>query len=520
MVKLTIDNRTVEVAEGSTILDAARILGVKIPTMCFLAGFEPSTSCMVCVVRVNGSASLVPACATKVVEGMQVESETDAIHAARRTALELLLSDHAGDCMGPCQVGCPAEMEIPLMIRQIASGKMRDAIQTVKRDIPLPACLGRICPAPCEKVCRRRQKDSAVGICLLKRYVGDVDLQSPRPYLPRCASPIGKKVAVVGAGPAGLSAAYYLAVKGAAVTVYEQNARAGGGLLVDELKAKLPPEVVEAEVRTLVATGFQVVYSTRVGRDISWTDVVDSSDAVFLAMGTIDPEDAERIGVAVKSQSVAVDKTTYQSSISKIFAGGNAAGPKRRLAVRAVADGKEAAESILQFLTAGKTSGPKARFNSRMGKLSDDDMARFAAEADPAARVMPADMQIGFSTDEAIAESRRCLHCDCRKADACRLRILGESHGASIAAYDSPKRPFERDLSHPEIIFESGKCIDCGLCIQTARKHLEPLGLAFVGRGFNVRVRVPFGKSIAEGLHSAARECAANCPTGAICLVE
>ena len=125
MIKLTIDNQSVEVAEnGATILDAARKLGIEIPTMCWVKEFAPSTSfCMVCIVRINGSQSLVPSCATKAVEGMQVESNTEVINAARRTAVELLLSDHAGDCMGPCQIGCPAEMEIPLMIRQIIAGK-------------------------------------------------------------------------------------------------------------------------------------------------------------------------------------------------------------------------------------------------------------------------------------------------------------------------------------------------------------------------------------------------------------
>src|SRR4030066_2193424 len=100
MPKLTIDNREVEVAEGATILEAAEKLGIKIPTMCFLKGYKPSTSCMVCVVKVNGMEQLVPSCGAIAEDGMQVESSTEEVRCARTAALELLLSDHVGDCMG------------------------------------------------------------------------------------------------------------------------------------------------------------------------------------------------------------------------------------------------------------------------------------------------------------------------------------------------------------------------------------------------------------------------------------
>ena len=207
MPKLTIDNREVEVPGGATILDAAEKLGIDIPTMCFMKGCQPSTSCMVCVVKVEGRAVLLPACGTLAEEGMRVVSDCEEVHEARKTALELLLSDHVGDCLGPCHVICPAEMNIPLMIRQIAAGQMRDAIETVKNDIALPAVLGRICPKPCERGCRRAAIDDAVSICLLKRYVADVDLESAKPYSPVCESKQNKRVAVIGAGPAGLAAA-------------------------------------------------------------------------------------------------------------------------------------------------------------------------------------------------------------------------------------------------------------------------------------------------------------------------
>ena len=188
--KIFVDTATEMFGAGAVITKsqktaAADKAGVSIPSMCFLKGCAASTSCMVCVVRVNAAQSLVPACGTKAVDGMVVESDSPEVLAARKTALELLLSDHVGDCMGPCHVTCPAKMDIPVMIRQIAAGEFAEAIKTVKKDIPLPAVLGRICPAPCENACRRRLQDSAVSICLLKRFVaaqldtlGDTELRS------------------------------------------------------------------------------------------------------------------------------------------------------------------------------------------------------------------------------------------------------------------------------------------------------------------------------------------------------
>ena len=122
MITLTIDNKEVQAPEGSNILEAAERAGVHIPTLCYAKTLKPSSSCMVCVVRIEGLKSLVPACGSKAADKMVVTTNSDEIRAARTAAIELLLSDHVGDCLGPCAVGCPAKMNIPLMIRQIAAG--------------------------------------------------------------------------------------------------------------------------------------------------------------------------------------------------------------------------------------------------------------------------------------------------------------------------------------------------------------------------------------------------------------
>ncbi len=519
MPELTIDNRPVQIEEGATILDAAEKLGIAIPTMCFMKGMTPATSCMVCVVKVNGSPQLLPACGAVVRDGMVVETDTEEVREARRAALELLLSDHLRDCMGPCQVTCPATMNIPLMLRQIAAGELHQAIETVKADIALPAVLGRICAAPCEKACRRSAHDGPVPICLLKRYVADADLESDEPYIPVCKDKIGKRVAVVGAGPAGLAAAYYLVQDGVDCTVFDDHDKPGGALRYAVPADDLPREVVDDEVAVIEKLGVQFKLNTRIGQGVSLDDLRKEYDAVFFAVGKIEPDSAIALGFETGRDGVTIDRRTYATNLDGVFAGGDAV-RNRKVCVRAVADGKEAAVSIGQYLRGLSVTGPESPFNTRMGKLQDGEMEVFLASADSAASIENPDKAKGLTDEQAVTQAQRCLHCDCRKPDACKLRRYSREYGAQPGHYKADRKTFAQDAQHPDIIYESGKCIDCGLCIQIAAKFRERLGLTFIGRGFNVKVAVPFDKSMTEALTEAARECVKSCPTGALSMKD
>ena len=508
---LFIDNRQVHVDDGATILDAAKKLGIEIPAMCFKEGYEPSTSCMVCVVKVNDRPSLVPSCGTLAEEGMRVDTVCEQVQKARKAALELLLSDHLGDCLGPCHVICPAQMNIPLMIRQIASGKLRDAIITVKQDIALPAVLGRICPAPCERGCRRAALDEAVSICLLKRYVADVDLQSASPYVPDGKPSQGKRVAIVGAGPAGLAAAYYLQQAGLACTVFDDHEKPGGMLQYGVPEEELPRDVLDKEIALIEKLGVRFEGKTRIGDKVSLEQLRKDFNAVFVAVGA----DAEPLGLQTGPNGIVTDNRTYETNLPGVFAGGDAV-RKRKLTVRAVADGKEAAVSIAQYLSGESVAGPGKPFNTRIGKIKDEERETFAACASRDSRVTVSQAGDGLTDEQARREAARCLHCDCRKADDCKLRQYAQHYEARSNRFKSERRSFVQRIQHPEVIYEPGKCIDCGLCIQIAAKAGEELGLAFVGRGFDVRVEVPFDRSLAEGLKHAAAQCVANCPTGAL----
>jgi ferredoxin len=538
MPTLTIDNRDVTVPDGATVLDAARKLGIDVPALCRRDGCTPSTSCLACVVRINGSSQLVPSCATLAADGMQVESETDAVREVRRTALELLLSDHLGDCMGPCQLGCPAQMDIPTMLRQIVASQWREAIATVKRDIALPAVLGRICPAPCEKVCRRGDLDGAVAICLLKRLVADVDLASTEPYSPECKPATDKRVAIVGAGPSGLAAAYYLRQFGHACEVFDENPTPGGRLLTETTESELPREVLAAEVAAIERLGALIHSRTRIAAD-GLPGLRERFDAVLLACGASGREQAVGWELPVSQRGIVAATHTYETGLPGLFAAGSAF-RGRTLAVRSAADGKEAAVAIDQFFRGVAVTGPVAPLNVKIGRMHSDELARFAAASMPLLRRNAVDVPPpsatacrqavahknelgthqsksgGLTREQGSEQAARCLHCDCRGASTCKLRSYAAKYRAHPHRFKTDRRAYQQESRHAEVLYEPGKCIDCGLCIQIAAAAGEPLGLTFVGRGFDVRVAVPFDRPLSEALQRAAAQCIAACPTAAL----
>jgi len=516
MPRLTIDQREVEVPAGATILDAARKLGIEIPTLCHLPGYGPSTSCLVCMVKIRGAGRLVPSCATVAIDGMEIESETEEVHEVRRSALELLLSDHLGDCLAPCYFGCPAHMDIPLMLRQIVAGELRDAIATVKNDIALPAVLGRICPAPCEKVCRRGPADGAVSICRLKRYVADVDLDGNEPYSPPCREASGKRVAIIGAGPTGLSATYYLRRHGHACTIFDQNGKPGGRLRYQLGEDELPRDVLDAEIAQIIRPGVELCMDIRVTGREALGDLQNEFDAILIASGITATEKAESWELKTEKRGLKVDKQTYQTDRQGVFAAGGAIRAKGPV-IRSAADGKEAALSIDQYLRGEAVSGPAQPFCTKIGRLQPEELSQALIGAEAASRRDPAgDSTAGFDPAEAVEQAARCLHCDCRKLQDCKLRRFSTLYRADPRRYQAQRRPFRIDRRHAEVIYEPGKCICCGLCIEITRAAGEPLGLTFVGRGFDVRVDAPLDKSLSDALDKAAAECVAACPTAAL----
>lgn len=518
MVRLTINGKSVEVVEGATVREAALALGIHIPTLCFLKGYPHHTSCMVCLVKNLKTGKLLPSCSALAEEGMEVDAESEEVRLARKAALDLLLGEHVGDCEGPCRRGCPAFMNIPEMIRLIQAGHWAKALSVVREEIPFPAILGRICPAPCEKVCRRTGADEAVSICLLKRYVGDWALRQSKLDLPERVAATGKKVAVVGAGPAGLSAAFYLQKSGHACTVFDQQEEPGGALLQGVAEETLPRAVVRSEVDIVRQMGAELKMRVKLGRDVTVAGLRETYDAVIVCIGTSGVADGKELGLAMEEGGLVVDPHTYQTSSQGVFAAGGVIG-HGRMAIRAVADGHRAAVAADQFLCGKKMMGVGRRFQSVIGKLQDEEMALFLNEGSAQGRVAAG--RDGLDEGQAKMESGRCMHCDCRKAEACRLRDLADEYGGEAARYRGRNRKkVEQVRAVAGVIYEAGKCIDCGICVRITSRAKERLGLAFVGRGFAVRVAVPLSGTLEEGLRETAEVCVKECPTGALAMRE
>ena len=284
-VQITIDGQTMSVPQDWSILEVARQADIEIPTLCSHPDLEPFNSCLLCVVEVDGRDKPVLSCGTQVRDGMVVTTDSDQIRHTRRLALELLLSEHCGDCLGPCQLNCPAGCDIPGFVKAIGEKDYDKAVRIIKETIPFPVALGSICPAPCEEVCRRHRVDDATAICVLKRFAGEEDLKKEQPYLPEVAPDTDRKVAVVGAGPAGLTAAYYMRQMGHCVTIYEAHEKPGGMLRYGIPAYRLPHETLDAEIRTITDLGIDVRCNTKLGEDVDIEDLKEDYDAVFLAIG-------------------------------------------------------------------------------------------------------------------------------------------------------------------------------------------------------------------------------------------
>jgi formate dehydrogenase major subunit len=681
MVNLTIDGRRISVAPGTTILEAAQWLGIRIPTMCHVPGIEPASSCFLCAVQIEGRRTLSPACGMPVAEGMVVVTGSEDIRTARKMALELLLSDHAGECVAPCAAECPAGLDIPGFVYGIATGDTRRSMEVIADRLALPGSLGRICPRLCERQCRRSDLDQGLSIGALHRYVADVDGGAgPRPaacYVPPSEPSTGKSVAIVGAGPAGLAAAYYLLQRGHDCTLFDAHPLPGGMLRYGIPANRLPKDALDAEIDAIRRLGARFQMGERWGEHFTLAGLRERHDAVFVAIGaqralglrcegeehalpgigflervangepvelgklvavigggntamdcartavrlgarnvrvlyrrsrqempclmdeveaaeaegvqidllvapvrlsssgtcpalvltcqrmtlgepdasgrrrpvalegseftiecstviaatgqSVERSLAEREGLAVTDWGIGADARTLATNLPGVFAGGDAV-LGADLAVRAVTAGRTAAASIHQFLSGETVAGEPAMADIAMGPMDDAERAAIFRSIEQAARVrapqIPMERRLasfdeveGRLPDEhAAREARRCLTCGCRKADCCRIRSLATEYGADVYRFAGARRRFSQDLSHPEVVYEPGKCICCDACVRiAAAAGVEP-GLALIGRGFDVAVGVPFGEPLSSGLRKVAQQCAAACPTGALAL--
>jgi formate dehydrogenase major subunit len=689
LVTISLNGKECQVDEGVTILEAARQNGIRIPTLCNDDQLEPFTSCWVCAVKLEGMRRYVPSCGTKVREGMKIWTDSEDVVAVRRMALELLLSNHRGDCVAPCKAACPAGVDVQGYIALIAQGQYREAVKLVKEVNPFPLSIGRVCTRPCESDCRRNAVDGPVGIDYLKRFAADWDITHEDPYCPEVGSPTGKRVAAVGAGPASLTLAYYLRQKGHAVTVFEALPEPGGMLRYGIPEYRLPKRKLDEEIGLITGLGAEVRYGEALGRDFKLGDLFDEGyDAVFLGLGAMGSRrmkvpgeeldgvwagteflkkmglgervtmgrhvavigggntaiDAARTSLRLGAEKVTVvyrrsraempawdveveaalhegvemhflaaptkiegdgrcerleyikmelgepdesgrrrpvpiegseevlevdnviaaigqvpdlsaidettaacpdaleckleltrwgtivaDERTGATPVDRVFAGGDVV-TGAATAIEAIAGGGRAAAAIDRLLTGGEVDAAEPYFNIQKERWDAfpeeelEDVARAPRQEMPELpveeRIRTLDeVELGYSEEQALAETERCLECGCVEGFTCRLREYAAEYDVPTGTFGGEVVSDPPDERHPFVKLEPEKCILCGRCVRICEEVQGAEALGFFRRGFVAQMKPGLDRALAETSCEACGQCVSSCPTAALSCV-
>ena len=687
-INIILNGKPTTANKGEYILEVAKKHGIEIPTLCHDPRLEPFSSCFVCVVEIEGQRNLQPSCSTRVAEGMVINTENERVFKARKTALDLIMSNHYADCVAPCRERCPAGVDVQGYISLIEKGLYSEAIKVIKQTNPLPAICGRVCVRPCEVACRRNLLDegTGVGIDYMKRFAADMDLDSPNRYVPEIAPSTGKKIAIIGAGPGGLSAAYFLQQKGHQCDIFEAQPQAGGWLRYGIPEYRLPNDLLQREVDSVTELGVNIYYNKKLGDNLSYKEIAENYDATILTIGSqrgsllgAAGEDAEnvfsgidflrnmemtgqrydfkgkRIAVVgggntamdccrtsircgstdvkvvyrrtekempanpieihesklegveylfltapvkvnkdatgkVKSMTVVemelgepdasgrrrpvpkegsehdiefdyilaaigqktdinflddinahakggmlkpnkwgdinANQKTLQTDIPSVFAAGDGVSGPATI-IEAVAQAKLASHSCHLFLMGEPVTPPKKEFLSKKDnfkeQVTDDYVGRYQKQLreempvmEPEKRNNFSEVELGYTQEQALHETSRCLECGCVAYFDCDLKKHADTYDADQKRFAGEHKEYKVNFNHPFIEIDNNKCILCSRCVRICKEVVGANALTLVKRGFETFVAPAMGNDLNETTCESCGLCLSACPTGAL----
>ncbi|MZI93495.1 NAD(P)-binding protein [Vibrio sp. CAIM 722] len=305
MVCITLNGKPYQVKAELSLLQAAQNCGVMIPCLCGTEGIHGH--CGLCDVEVSGQ-GVVPACELHPTEGMVVVTNSPQLEARRKHILESILANPDITCsLPPCQIACPAKVDVQLYLSLIAKNEFHKAVEIIKNTLPMPMSIGRVCPAFCEHGCLRNNVDQPLAIRQLKRYAADYDIATQDTYQPERKVLKDKRVAIVGAGPGGLSCGYFLAREGYNVDIFESMPKAGGWLRYGIPEFRLPKAVLDKEIDLLCRGGVTLHTNQSLGDDFTLSSLSADYDAVCLAVGASQASDMRYKGSNLKGCFLGVD---------------------------------------------------------------------------------------------------------------------------------------------------------------------------------------------------------------------